>query len=301
MKYVKTVLGEVDACTLGITLAHEHICCYSEYLYKMSGKGYLDKERLVETAVIYLKQLKKAYGLHTFVDCTPINIGRDTELLKSVSEQAEMNLLCATGFYYNEEPILANTSEKQLCTHMMRDTKSVNAGIIKCGVEHEEMGTFQEKILRACAKVHSYTGLPLVVHTNAKKQNALKALEILLSEGVTAEAITVSHLSDTEDLEYIKRIAGYGCFIGLDRLYGNLTEAYISKKIQSILELCKAGYENQIVLSHDALFFNGFESEPMINEKPRYAYCFDHILPKLPVEMSESIMVHNPMRLLTCS
>ena len=29
---IKTVLGDIRDNELGITLVHEHICCYSEYL-----------------------------------------------------------------------------------------------------------------------------------------------------------------------------------------------------------------------------------------------------------------------------
>ena len=102
------------------------------------------------------------------------------------------------------------------------------------------------------------------------------------------------------DLEYVKNIASYGCFIGLDRLYKNTSEEYVSKKTQSILELCKASYEDQILLSHDALFFNGFEAELKIYEQPRLSYCFDYILPQLPKSLSDKLMVQNPMRMLSC-
>ena len=46
------------------------------------------------------------------------------------------------------------------------------------------------------------------------------------------------------------------------------TEEYISKKIDCIRSLCDKGYADKILLSHDALFFNGFDKVPRINEKP---------------------------------
>jgi phosphotriesterase-related protein len=167
-------------------------------------------------------------------------------------------------------------------------------------VEQETVSDFQENLLRACAKAHLHTGLPVVLHSNAKNKNALLALDVLFSEGVNPNAVTVGHLSDTDDLEYVKSIASYGCFIGLDRLYKNTSEEYVSKKTQSILELCKASYEDQILLSHDALFFNGFEAELKIYEQPRFSYCFDYILPQLPKSLSDKLMVQNPMRMLSC-
>ena len=300
MRLFKTVLGDISESDLGVTLAHEHICCFSEYAYQMAGKDYLDKDALADTATVYLKELKKKYGLATFVDCTPINIGRDVELLKRISEQSEINIICSTGFYYTDEPVLYNTSAEQLCKYMVADAYAVNAGIIKCAVENEAITRFGEKLLRACAKAHLCLGLPIVLHSNANNRNALKALEILFLEGVNPNAVTVGHLSDTDDLEYVKNIASYGCFIGLDRLYKNTSEEYVSKKTQSILELCKAGYEDQILLSHDALFFNGFEAELKIDEQPRFSYCFDYILPQLTKSLSDKLMVQNPMRMLSC-
>lgn len=300
MPLFKTVLGDISESDLGVTLAHEHICCFSEYAYQMVGKDYLDKNALADTATVYLKELKKKYGLATFVDCTPINIGRDVELLKRISEQSEINIICSTGFYYTDEPVLYNTSAEQLCKYMVADAYAVNAGIIKCAVENEAITRFGEKLLRACAKAHLCLGLPIVLHSNANNRNALKALEILFLEGVNPNAVTVGHLSDTDDLEYVKSIASYGCFIGLDRLYKNTSEEYVSKKTQSILELCKASYEDQILLSHDALFFNGFEAELKIYEQPRFSYCFDYILPQLTKSLSDKLMVQNPMRMLSC-
>lgn len=300
MRLFKTLLGDISESDLGVTLAHEHICCFSEYAYQMAGKDYLDKDALADTATVYLKELKKKYGLATFVDCTPINIGRDVELLKRISEQSEINIICSTGFYYTDEPVLYNTSAEQLCKYMVTDAYAVNAGIIKCAVENEAITRFGEKLLRACAKAHLCLGLPIVLHSNANNRNALKALEILFLEGVNPNAVTVGHLSDTDDLEYVKSIASYGCFIGLDRLYKNTSEEYVSKKTQSILELCKASYEDQILLSHDALFFNGFEAELKIYEQPRFSYCFDYILPQLTKSLSDKLMVQNPMRMLSC-
>ena len=72
---MRTVLGNVSPDDLGVTLAHEHICCFSEYAYQMAGSDYLDKNALASKATVYLKELKKKYGLATVVDCTPVNLG----------------------------------------------------------------------------------------------------------------------------------------------------------------------------------------------------------------------------------
>lgn len=297
---IKTVLGNIPECELGITLVHEHFCCYSEYLYQMAGKGYLDKEQLINVSIHYLKELKEKYSLNTFIDCTPVNIGRDIELLKEVSQKSGVNIICSTGFYYTEEPVLYNSSAELIAEYIIKDAKKVNAGIIKCAVENETISEFNKKLLIASALAQKILRLPMVLHANANNKNGLKALKILLSDGVKPQAITAGHLSDTEDLEYIKQIAEIGCFIGFDRLYDNSSEEYISKKIEAIAELCNAGYEDKILLSHDALFFNGFEANPAINKQPRFSYYFEYILPWLSKERAEQIIIKNPLKMLKC-
>ena len=271
----KTVLGNIQEKDIGKVLPHEHICCYSEYLYKMAGKQYLDKELLVDVSVNCLKSLKEKYDLSTLVDCTPINIGRDIELLKKVSEKSGVNIICSTGFYYTEEPVIYNTEEERLSEYIVSDAISTNAGVIKCAVENEEISPYIEKVLRACAKAQKRLNLPIVMHSNANNKSAVKALEIILSEGVKPQSVTVSHLSDTEDIEYIKFFAKCGCYIGLDRLYEIYTEEYINSKIGTILELCGSGYEDRILLSHDDSFFNGLSQNPKIKKTPRFNYCFE--------------------------
>ena len=297
---IRTVIGNIKEEDIGLTLVHEHICCYSEYLYQMAGKSYLDKEQLITISSHYLKELKEKYGLNTFIDCTPINIGRDITLLKEVSKKSGINIICSTGFYYTEDPLLYSASAELLAEYIVKDAENINAGIIKCAVENEEISEFNKKLLIASALAQKALKLPIVLHTNANNKNGLKALEILLSEGVKPQAITVGHLSDAQDLDYIKQIAAQGCFIGFDRLYGNYCEEYISKMIKAIVEICNAGYEDKILLSHDALFFNGFDSELTINEKPRFSYCFDNILPSLSKQIAEKVMIKNPIKMLCC-
>lgn len=168
MSYIKTVLGDIPEQDIGITLAHEHICCYSEYLYQMLGSDYLDKEKLLDLAVSYLKEIKEKYALSTFIDCTPVNIGRDINLLKQVSQKTGVHMICSTGFYYTDEPVLFRSSVEVLTDHIVSDAKKVNAGIIKCAVENADLSPFNEKILRATAKAQLRLQLPIVMHSNAR-------------------------------------------------------------------------------------------------------------------------------------
>ena len=297
---MKTVLGEVDVQNLGITLPHEHICCYSEYIYQMAGDVYLDKKYLVRFAAKRLHKLKAEYGLSTFIDCTPINLGRDIEVLKQVSELSGVHILCSTGLYFTREPLFNRTTPMQVGKYLTLDIQKTGASIIKCAVEEKECSPFDEKVLRGCAIAHKETGIPIVLHTNAKRKNAQWAMELLLSEGVEARSITIGHLSDAEDDDYLLSMASYGAYIGLDRIYNDTTREYIEKKLDTVRLLVEKGYGDKILLSHDDQFFNGFDAEPKCKENTRFSYCFDYLMPNLTPYLQNQILVTNPARMLLC-
>ena len=81
-------------------------------------------------------------------------------------------------------------------------------------------------------------------------------------------------------------------------MYNDTGEDYISKKLRIISKLCDLGYTDKIILSHDELFFNGFESNPQIKETTRFDYVFKYILPRLEKEIADQIIRKNPIKML---
>lgn len=293
---IRTVLGKKKIDKSVKVLSHEHICCYSEYLNMMSNK-YLDKNMLIEKSAAILKNVQEKYGLGLFVDCTPVNIGRDIEMLKNISNLSGVDMVCSSGFYYNDEPILNCMSDKTLADFTVEDANNVCAGIIKAAVEYEEISDFNIKLLKASAIAQKKTGLPIVLHTNANNKNGAKAVDILLAENVKPQNIVVGHLSDTNDIDYIERFAKLGCYIALDRMYDNKTEEYVTAKINQITALCEAGYADKLLLSHDDSIFQGFCENPQIKE-PRWTYMFRYIVPKLDENIANKILTENPLTML---
>lgn len=293
---VRTVFGKKKICKGTVTLSHEHICCYSEYLNAMS-KNYIDKTLLAEKSADILKKMKEKYGVGLFMDCTPVNIGRDVELLKKVSELSEMDIVCSTGFYYNDEPILDCMSAETLAEFIIEDANNTCAGIIKAAVEYVTVSPFNTKLLKASAIAQKKTGLPIILHTNANNRNGIKAMQILLDADVCPKNIVVGHLSDTDDIEYIRNFAKSGCYIALDRMYDNRTAEYVTSKIDQINALCDAGYADRLLLSHDDSVFQGFCDNPQIKTL-RWSYMFEYILPRLDNAITKKILQENPLTML---
>ncbi len=301
----RTVCGEIHPELLGRVLSHEHIITVHPGIHQMMGDRHYNRTQLVETASAYLALLKNKMGLGTIVDCTPPDLGRDLSLLKEISSCSGVHIIASTGFYYTEDPILSCMSQEALELAMMTDVNKGCIGVIKAAVESNYVTPLNRKLLYAAANVQLKTGLPIVVHTNSVYQNGVEVLNFLLSCGLAPEAITISHVSDSEDVDYLTKLAKSGCYLGYDRLYGDYSKEYIERKVRMLMILYEFGFGHQILLSHDAQFYCEFVKQPALVSTPRMGYAFTHILPALrnagmDAKTVNSMVQENVKRKLLC-
>lgn len=299
MNTFSTVLGKIPVDDLGVTLAHEHICCYLEYFWMMAGTKYLDKQRLEQVAVKSLDYMKKTYGLNTLIDCTPINIGRDIELLKRVSASTGVNIIASSGFYYTEEIMLRRNQVEDIAEYIVEDARNIGAGMLKFGLETETMSALMEKMFTAMCIAQKELNIPLCVHTNVHSKNALMAARFALDNGVEPQALTIAHLSDYPDAGYVEEVMKTGCYAGFDRIYRKDRE-YAERVARRIYSLCEKGYENKILLAHDNPIFSGFSEMPEIREFNTFEFIFSTLLPIME-DMgmdTKGFMIDNPKNML---
>lgn len=302
---IKTVLGNISPDELGVILPHEHVCCYFEYFDKMLGDGYLNKAALCEQTVKHLIEAKRTYGLSTIVDCTPVNIGRDLELMKKVSEQSGVHIVSASGFYYTEETMLSGIPEEQIADRIKKDVDHNGIGVLKFAVEQESMSKLLKKLLSALCTVQKETALPLIIHTNAKNQNAREILPFVLERGISPAAVTIGHLSDTDDMNYVTELLKEDCYVGFDRIYKSSRPEYYAQKAKDLYTLCERGFSDRILLSHDGLVYNGFRADAHLREDNPYTPIFEHLLPAMREvgfgeEELKKLITDNPKRMLLC-
>src|SRR6059058_5063639 len=88
---VITVLGPLDASTLGVTDSHDHLFLSSPAL---AGQEFGDLDKTIEEVVD-----AQQTGLQTIVELTPIGLGRQPELMRRVAETTGVNVIAATGFH----------------------------------------------------------------------------------------------------------------------------------------------------------------------------------------------------------
>lgn len=319
-KMVNTVLGPVAGDKLGKTLMHEHFSFaypgwYGDSLHQT------DREQLVNQNLGIVAKAK-AHGVQTIVDVTNADVGRDVELLKEISERAEINIVCCTGYYYEAEGATAyfkfkqalGTAEEDLYELMMYEvTKGigktgVKPGIIKLGTSHNNITPYEEMFFKVSARIMNETEIPLITHTEKGTMGPEQA-ELLLSQGVKLDRVVIGHANGNTDMNYLKSILAKGAYLGFDRMgiQGLLGMAMEEEVVSNIIELIKSGYEDKIIMSHDWVTWQGkppvWKAFDDLMKNWHMAHIFEDVIPVLKSsgitdEQINTILVKNPRRIL---
>ena len=316
MNTVETVRGPVDVTQLGPTLMHEHVFVLQpEALQNYGhiwGPSYWDEDARVADAIEKLSAVRAA-GIQTIVDPTAPGLGRYIPRIQRVNAQVDLNIVVATGVYaFLELPnFLAYRSVEAIAGIFVReiregiDDTGVKAAFLKCAVERFGLIGDVPRILEAVALAAVETGAPVMVHTNAGARTGLLALEALTTHGVDPTRIVIAHAGDSNDLEYLRAIAGAGAMLGCDRF--NIAHFNPdAKRVETLVALVAEGYVDRIHLSHDAgAFFDFMTGDPMFaGEKPDYLHIWRTILPALleagvSQEQIDEMTIANPCRFFT--
>ncbi len=268
MATVNTVLGPLDTGNLGFTLSHEHIVCAGGGVFR-DYPG-LFGPNPVERAVNDLKKAK-AGGVDTIVDATPLDLGREVGLLAEVSRRSGVNIIAGTGWWLDMPPLLfANISADQLAQIFTRDIEQgiadtgIKAGILKSASDMAGVTAQEEIVLRAVARAHLKTGVPIVLHSYSLGQVGRQQLVILKEEGVDPKRVMMDHSIDTTDVEYLLWLLEQGCYLGVDRYPGHNTSPLA--RTRTMRALIDAGYAGRLCPSHDRIILNVISANPAIEE-----------------------------------
>jgi phosphotriesterase-related protein len=312
---VETVRGPVSAESLGRTLMHEHVFVLGQETLQnfnhVWGEPWWEEEAGVADAVAKLERVREA-GIRTLVDPTAVGLGRDIRRIQRVNAQVDLNIVVCTGLYaFLELPhfLKYRTTEAlgELFVRELRegiDNTGVRAAFIKCAVEEHGLAGDVPRILAAVAAASLETGAPVMVHTNAVARTGLVALEALTEAGVEPGRIVIAHAGDSNDLDYLRRIADAGAILGFDRF--NIPHFNPdARRIETTVAMIAEGYADRIHFSHDAACFYDFMvGDPAFaNERPDYLHLTNVILPALREagvadDEIDRIMVENPPRWL---
>lgn len=277
---IETVLGPVPAHALGRALAHEHVLVGSEANWSQFPHLF-DREARLASAIEYLTTVR-AHGIDTIVDATVMGLGRDVRFLQAVASSTGLNIVVATGAYVLEQlPWYFATRPAEVLADAFRHDleagiqgTAIRAAFIKVVTDKAGLTPDVEKTLRAAAQAHLQTGAPILTHSHAGSMNGLVQQDLFDKEGVDLTKVVIGHSGDTEDLDYLRRLADRGSFLGMDRYGGRYLAT--DKRNPVVLRLCELGYAERMMLANDSVVvYDKFENTP------RMHYLIDEVLPQL--------------------
>jgi len=295
MSQVNTVTGALDNQQLGRTLMHEHILIGYPGWYLDKRQPTYNRNEAMARVIDAFNQIKD-FGVETVVDPCPSDMGRDPIFYAELSVKTGVNVICATGVYY--ESIGGNFTfrhlEQEAITEIyireiedgISDT-GVKPGLIKIATGRGKVTDYERKVISAAADAAKYTGVPILTHTE-KCTCGHDQIDIVTNAGVAASRMLIGHSDGTADLNHQILLAERGVYVGFDR-FGLETEISDDIRMTNLCAMIDAGYLDQLVMSHDytSCWKGGIPGQApgtyleKILPNWRMTHIFENILPAL--------------------
>jgi phosphotriesterase-related protein len=267
MSQVNTVRGPIEGTALGATLMHEHIFVLSPDIEKTTDEW--DESAQQARAVAKLRELKER-GVDSLVDLTVIGLGRYIPRIQAIAELVpEINIVVASGVYtYNDVPMYFHFrgpgtvlgGPEPMVDLFVREVQDgiadsgVRAAILKCASDRPGITPGVDRVLRAVARAHRITGVPITTHTPTPPEPwGLEQQRVFKEEGVDLSRVVIGHSGGTINTDYHLALIENGSFLGFDHF--GLMGFTLEERVDAVARLCQRGYAERIVLSHDAMCF----------------------------------------------
>lgn len=337
--HIRTVLGPIPPENLGITLGHEHLLIDLRGLWDNPPpeRAYLiDQEPtlanlgtllrnpydskpnlLIDDPQLSMQELMpyRDAGGQGLIDMTTVGIKPNPEGLCNIAQQTGIHVVAGCGYY--RQPLLSPTlherSTEEIAEDLLRWLQDGMYGTtIRAGLMGE-LGTssplypFEERQLRAAARVQQQTGASINVHPLIWGHEHLRILDILEEEGADLRRVAISHCDELIEPAWHTRIAERGAVLSFDT-FGSETyfdrsfaqEPRDTDRIECVLRILDKGYGSQLTLAHDICTRTQFH---------RYGgWGWDHILRNIVPRLRhagvsqqelDTILIDTPRRLVT--
>jgi phosphotriesterase-related protein len=315
---LNTARGAIETTDLGVTLMHEHVFILSPEITDNYPEVWGDEAKREADAIARLNELKSR-GVDSIVDLTVIGLGRYIPRIARIAAATDINIVVATGVYtYNDVPMYfhftgpggALGDGEPMVDMFVRDIEhgiadtGVKAAILKCATDEPGVTPGVERVLRAVAKAHRRTGVPISTHTHAATRRGLEQQRIFADEGVDLTRVVIGHSGDTTDLEYLEELIGNGSYIGMDRFGADVFLPF-EDRVNTVAAMCERGHADKMVLSHDASCFIDWlpeEMVPVVLPNWHYLHIHNDVIPALKErgvtdEQLSTMLVGNPRRI----
>jgi len=226
----------------------------------------------MECAVNELKKVKEG-GVDTIVDASTFDLGRDVGFLAEASRRSGVNIIATTGWWLDIPRCFTGVSADQLAQVFTREIEqgiantNIKPGILKSASDMGGVTPASEIVLRAVARAHLKTGVPIILHSYAPGQVGRQQLAILKEEGVDSKRVKMDHSIDTTDVEYLIWLLEQGCYLGLERYPGRYPSPLA--RTRTMKALIDAGYSDRLCPSQDRGILRIMAANPKITEEER--------------------------------
>jgi 5-phospho-D-xylono-1,4-lactonase len=229
---VRTILGDIDPSTLGITYSHEHLIIDSPLVADRWPHILLDD---VDSAVLEVAECVSA-GVGAMVDALPCAAGRDVAKLARISTATGIHVIATTGLhtarYYpghkwtraESADVLAELFRAEIdegidsydySGPVVRRTSN-RAGIIKVATLGDHPDDSERRSFEAAVQAHRATGAPIITHCEDGK-GGVAQVELLVDLGARVENIVLSHTDKQPDLGYHRELLSAGVSLEYDQ------------------------------------------------------------------------------------
>jgi phosphotriesterase-related protein len=253
-RVARTVLGDIPAHELGVTLAHEHLIVtlvnpnftapreitelemadepMSRDIFEWVLENWTNnRDNLVlddeELAIAEVLRYRRAGGV-SLVDVTSVGIGRDPMALTRIAQATDLNIIMGCGYYVEAtHPVsLEGATDESIASELINDVRvganetSVRAGIIgEIGCSWP-LGKREVIVLRGAALAQQELKCGLSISPGKHPNAPFELMRLLEQTGAESTRVIMCHIERTlSKLAEIEALADSGCYLEFD-LFG---------------------------------------------------------------------------------
>jgi phosphotriesterase-related protein len=222
VSFVRTVLGDIPAESLGVCDAHEHVIIDPCLMTRLNPDLAIDS---VENACRELAEFRAAGG-GAMIDALPCDTGRSVAKLAEISRRTGVHIVASTGLhlmkYYASDHWRYRRTVQEMADLFVAEIEDGidgdprrRAGVIKAasGIDWDH----EQVVFRAAVEAHRRTGAPILTHT--EPYGGLQQVRFLTELRVDPRRIVVSHADREPDEAYHLEMLKAGVNLEYDRLF----------------------------------------------------------------------------------
>ncbi|HEV2107990.1 MAG TPA: hypothetical protein VGR16_06985, partial [Thermomicrobiales bacterium] len=174
-----------------------------------------------------------------------------------IAARAATHVIAATGHHkhLHAAPYLGNTTMDEDAARGIKevtvgiDQTGVRAGVVNAGTSLNEITPVEQRALRAAARIHLATGIPISTHCELGTM-ALEQIEIFQEEGVDPCRVILGHIDRNPDDRYIRHVLDTGAFVSFDQV-GKAAYGPDERRAARVKMAFDAGHGDQVLVSQD--------------------------------------------------